>query len=58
MTVEGTIEKLLRLLHRQLIIRAQQDWSYADVVNLLLCCGLMEFGKFDENAAARFAQIS
>ena len=49
MTVDPMIEKLIRLLHGQGIIRAQQDWSYADMVNLLLCCGLIEFHKLDEN---------
>ena len=56
MTVDGTIEKLLRLLHGQLIIRAQQDWSYADVASSLLCCGLTEFGKFDENVQWAYLQ--
>ena len=49
MTVDRMIEKLPRLLHGQDIVRTQQDWSYADVVNLLFCCGPMEFRKLDEN---------
>ena len=48
-TVDRMIEKLPRLLHGQDIVRTQQDWSYADVVNLLFCCGPTEFRKLDEN---------
>jgi hypothetical protein len=34
--VDRIIENLVRLLPGQVIIRAQQDWIYTDVVNLFL----------------------
>lgn len=49
MIVDRVIEKFLGLLSRQVIIDAQQGWNYADVVNLLFCCGIMEFRKLGEN---------
>lgn len=47
-SVDGRVEDILRALQGRLIIRTKEDWSYTDVVNFLLYCGLREFHRLNQ----------